>query len=67
MKYFFKILDLDSDGYLTLFELFYFYKHLKSAYCNYVADADAMPEFYDFSDSMFDMVHPTDAQKFVFL
>lgn len=63
INYFFKIIDLNSDGYLTLLELSFFYKYLKSAYCNYLANADVMPEFHDFSDLMFDMVNPVDSKR----
>ncbi|KAF7638953.1 hypothetical protein Mgra_00001477 [Meloidogyne graminicola] len=62
LSYFFKILDVNSDGYLDNYELNYFYTELRSAYNGWFMDG-AMPEFGDFSDQFYDMVKPAVNQR----
>lgn len=58
LAYFFRILDVDGDGFLTRFEMRFFYRDLCSAYNEYLGDDNAMPRFDDFCDQFFDMVGP---------
>uniref|UniRef100_A0A1I8AYH4 EF-hand domain-containing protein n=1 Tax=Meloidogyne hapla TaxID=6305 RepID=A0A1I8AYH4_MELHA len=57
LAYFFKILDVNSDGFLDNYELHYFYTELRLAYNGWFMDG-AMPEFGDFTDQFYDMVKP---------
>ena len=64
MAYFFKILDVNSDGYLDNYELRYFYTELRLAYNGWFMDG-AMPEFGDFTDQFYDMVKPAVNRRFI--
>jgi hypothetical protein len=50
-------LDVDEDGFITRYEMRYFYNELRLAYNGWFMEA-MMPEFDDFADQFFDMVKP---------
>jgi len=58
IAYFFKVLDLKDSGYLTRFDLMYFYEDLRSSYDAYFMGGELMPCFDDYFDQLYDMAQP---------
>ena len=52
------MLDVDGDGFISRFELKYFYNYLAPDYDDYLVLGGAMPTFDDFANQLFDMVGP---------
>ncbi|KAH7694922.1 serine/threonine-protein phosphatase 2A regulatory subunit B'' subunit gamma-like protein, partial [Aphelenchoides avenae] len=63
LAFFFRLLDLNEDGYITEFELRYFYTDLRTAYDSYLQTDGAMPCFEDTRDQLFDMVAPREPYR----
>lgn len=53
---------MNDDGYITNFELNYFYRDLADAYNQYTG-GDLMPNFGDFADQLIDMAQPLNPNK----
>jgi len=52
------VLDLKDSGYLTRFDLMYFYDDLRSSYDAYFMGGGLMPCFDDYFDQLYDMAQP---------
>ncbi|KAH7704210.1 serine/threonine-protein phosphatase 2A regulatory subunit B'' subunit gamma-like protein [Aphelenchoides avenae] len=63
LAFFFRLLDLNEDGYISEFELRYFYTDLRTAYDRYLQTDGAMPCFEDTRDQLFDMVAPREPYR----
>ncbi|KAI1707555.1 EF-hand domain pair domain-containing protein [Ditylenchus destructor] len=62
LAYFFKILDIHDKGYLTQFDLKYFYRSMKVAYEDYIS-IDSMPPFEDYCDELYDMTQSRNSKR----
>lgn len=60
LHYFFKILDIDNKGYLTVFTLNYFFRSIQDQMRHHNQEP---VNFEDVKDEIFDMVKPADPSK----
>lgn len=60
LHYFFKILDIDNKGYLTVFTLNYFFRSIQDQMRHHNHEP---VNFEDVKDEIFDMVKPADPSK----
>ncbi len=60
MEYFFRILDVDQDGFINAFDMNYFFRDVQKMLDE---TGQLMVAFEDVKDEIFDMVRPSDPSR----
>lgn len=63
LNFYFRLLDVDGDGYLNAADLSFFYRDIAQLYEKIYSTGEPVPPFEDVKDEIFDMCRPSDLTK----